>query len=1058
MAIVARATRQHFEQTELLRQQLEASAREPAGKSLPGAKLPKKVPPKAPAPTARLGPGPAPARAYREGGPQQGQCAPAAAAVAANISSANNHVDPADELDTNGTSTFPATRDPFLDKFTSPVHRKQRPHFTPSFSQTLTQPRRAPPPLYRRPSSASSSHTNEPATPTRATASGASTARDAIRPRSRTHMKVLAQFDRMVRGWLPVSKGGPATLSSIQNMSNEAKCQFALNGLAYFAGVDPKYADAVDGGLSWTMTAPPEDGRMGASILEELLQVAESLIVMRKDTFGFMAPAEWTEPNQGENGGPLEHYRQTPLQQYQTESMLLIDYVRDMRKHLEKLKEKNDRLEQQEQSLIKTIEAVTEQVEITKETCRRNEIKTKVFARNKQQIQQEHDKLTEKIDDIDATIELTKKAIGVTGEKLNDHLILTMDEKETLAKLKKDLVDTLFLLKGTTDHDQQLRHAVETASVDRDNLKTQVEILEQAVQAMRTYVDRFIFGRVEQGRVGGKEFYTPLGTDPEVPEFLRWSGPPIVKLDYTKQDTELLVREMWALKTINDEARRSKVLPKLSLPHFFSEYLQERFEKHEARVEFAYNFVGALETYMSPPHNPDLELFFHMLTSGVSEEHFYDEMTMLAHLKKRIMQMDKLDTVQDGLVEKDIFFTGLGLLFPTKSEEQFRKLQNIIFDKNMQSWGPSGELQVDCLALLGDEGPAEPAFLREIRQQYHDEVSKFPEEIRIALVRAAVERQRLVKGFNSTQQQQQSQQSSQGRNKNQVIHEEALVEALVEALPARGFSLMGHKNPPRSKFIQRLLQSHISPGMYFLPAGQVCSVLQAVDPNKKFAEITKYMVRGLGLDMVRKADGTEVVAEVHAKADLSEQGGLPGSAVGLHLTKEAELDDIYDVEQPVDIAIFIKRLNTLFLHRKGHYVADVELSHLAELRKLTPSERTYKRGEKEEEEARRQKREEERRQSQHGAQHFDDGSVEQGPVITMADVNGQEALDTEDEGDVAPECKHDPDFAQAEEEQIREQTQPTQERDYRAKVSGLQQSFRPLASLNTPLTGKGSGK
>ena len=114
--------------------------------------------------------------------------------------------------------------------------------------------------------------------------------------------------------------------------------------------------------------------------------------------------------------------------------------------------------------------------------------------------------------------------------------------------------------------------------------------------------------------------------------------------------------------------------------------------------------MNALENYAE---DADVELFMDILFDEIGDQHYYDQMTMIAHLKKALMQMDVLDQKrvrapavqysckklpfdtancpcsQDGHIYKGVFFQGLRLFFPIKSEKNHQTLESIVTSQMM---------------------------------------------------------------------------------------------------------------------------------------------------------------------------------------------------------------------------------------------------------------------------------------------------------------------------------------------------------------------------------------
>ena len=368
-----------------------------------------------------------------------------------------------------------------------------------------------------------------------------------------------------------------------------------------------------------------------------------------------------------------------------------------------------------------------------------------------------------------------KDGVGHGGGRGGHH-------QQSNQKAKKDFEDLVMSLKETEDELTRLHKSISSANQEKDNLTTQVEILEQAVQTMR-YMIKDILAKMNapptvtagvtanggppaltasgqaatSGRGGSTPGSSPIATaapggtlaqslrqvNPRhlrgegsvtgaaslsaknmiacagiknVPKFLAYSGW-VTRYDLGKRNTELIIKEIWSLKTIADETRRKSGLKRTTLQEFFLRYLKSRFphpgdETLHRKMEFTYNFVEACERYRA---DHDMDLFHKILFNQCSEERYIDQMTMMAHLKKCLTLFDIVDGVRDGFIHKLVFFQGLRQFFPTKSEVNSRALIEIVL-REMQtkaSKDPSDqEMAIDISKLMAETSDGdESAFM-----------------------------------------------------------------------------------------------------------------------------------------------------------------------------------------------------------------------------------------------------------------------------------------------------------------------------------------------------------
>jgi O-acetyl-ADP-ribose deacetylase (regulator of RNase III) len=418
------------------------------------------------------------------------------------------------------------------------------------------------------------------------------------------------------------------------------------------------------------------------------------------------------------------------------------------------------------------------------------------------------------------------------------------------------------------------------------------------------------------------------GIGKDVPRFLAYSGW-VSKYDLGKRHTELIIKEIWSLKSIADENRRKSGLPRTTLPDFFAMYLRSRFPLAQtderalhAQMEFVYNFVRSCSLWRS---DHDMDLFHQILFGHTSEERYHDQMTMMAHLKKGLAQMDVVDGVRDGFIHKAVFFAGLRQFFPIKSEADMRALIDIVLremqteckvgttgtvvpssssvavgsggggddaDGGIKAGGgasspdagavvvsssggvaPRSELAVDISKLMAETSDGdESSFINALRKQYEEELNSFPVLIADtltkaskALFRAAGGAGPLVHVVGGGHGRSHSLSTGLGGRSVSPGPGSLIASSSSDGHGGGGVGVATGLHPA--------LSSSSSGG--WLPAGQIAAILQELDPNKSSAEIDAYMRRGLGLDgyflqhaLQGGAQRHEQVLREHGKSDV----------------------------------------------------------------------------------------------------------------------------------------------------------------------------------------------
>jgi hypothetical protein len=460
----------------------------------------------------------------------------------------------------------------------------------------------------------------------------------------------------------------------------------------------------------------------------------------------------------------------------------------------------------------------------------------------------------------------------------------------------------------------------------------QVEILEQAVLSMRFMVNEAVASQLaaaEQAFTDGEKatnMITPRGLGRSVPIFLRYEGPPLPRLPISKQQTELLCKEIWSLKTMSDEEGRVLGKPETTLGEFFQGYVEERGGSTQHQMEFSHNFVRALEEYAD---DADVELFLNILFDVISEQHYYDQMTMIAHLKKALMQMDVLDQVRDGLIHKGVFFNGLRLFFPIKSETYHRTLEDIVMLQMMSICPDTKVMMVDTHKIfMENEDGDQSDFMEAVRDQYYQEITRFPDEIRHALFVKVFERESSLAHDPGVGQFCAHHLMKEAENRR--THAAFVARKAAAIISEKQDSGKSHLSANSGESPEREI------GVFFLPAGNLAAALQELDRNKTQADIKGLMHHGMSGDRNKRASffqdkvPTQRSLEMAASSTMEEQ-------------ERTAREHVHDPHVLVDVEKFLDRLNTLFLHRAGHYRADQDIASLARYvppaRKLTSNSR-----------------------------------------------------------------------------------------------------------------------
>jgi hypothetical protein len=112
--------------------------------------------------------------------------------------------------------------------------------------------------------------------------------------------------------------------------------------------------------------------------------------------------------------------------------------------------------------------------------------------------------------------------------------------------------------------------------------------------------------------------------------------------------------------------------------------VNELFPDESKRFTFTYSFTAAMQMYI---YDGDVELFYKILFGSVSEQCYYDQISMIAHLKTLLESMDVYDGTRNGKILQEVFFPGLRAFFPVKAESSMAIIRNTVLHSNLTSDG-----------------------------------------------------------------------------------------------------------------------------------------------------------------------------------------------------------------------------------------------------------------------------------------------------------------------------------------------------------------------------------
>ena len=200
------------------------------------------------------------------------------------------------------------------------------------------------------------------------------------------------------------------------------------------------------------------------------------------------------------------------------------------------------------------------------------------------------------------------------------------------------------------------------------------------------------------------------GDDESIPKWLRGKGRIRNKL-LSKRETELFIKEIWSTKYSSSEYKS------IQLNDYMYIILKQKYTVHDKIIDYAYNFMDALDRYSD---DPDCMLLLSILQQVVPEQLYNDQALMVSNLQHELIQLDqKLNKkIKYRLTRKQVL-DYLRIYFNTKSDESL-KLINIALYKTDQH----NEIHYMNLFNETREGD-QTQWLECIREQHVNEVFEF---------------------------------------------------------------------------------------------------------------------------------------------------------------------------------------------------------------------------------------------------------------------------------------------------------------------------------------------
>ncbi|XP_065064589.1 translin-associated factor X-interacting protein 1-like [Rhopilema esculentum] len=214
---------------------------------------------------------------------------------------------------------------------------------------------------------------------------------------------------------------------------------------------------------------------------------------------------------------------------------------------------------------------------------------------------------------------------------------------------------------------------------------------------------------IQAGVGAANEFFSGLGTGPDVPRYLRCGGE-VVNRRIGKRDCAMLIKDIWKERVEHLKERPEKEVE--DFDEFVFSVLKLRFGTEALAYEWGYNLHDACSRYN---HEPRIGLFFSILGGEADEKLYHDQLSTFEKLAKEISSKSE---GSDTISLEDLKTTLKGY-FPSKDDESIETLINESIKDNENN---TSNFQIKNLFAEDDEGNY-GAFLNKIEEQ--DKAERF---------------------------------------------------------------------------------------------------------------------------------------------------------------------------------------------------------------------------------------------------------------------------------------------------------------------------------------------
>lgn len=241
-----------------------------------------------------------------------------------------------------------------------------------------------------------------------------------------------------------------------------------------------------------------------------------------------------------------------------------------------------------------------------------------------------------------------------------------------------------------------------------------------SIQNLETMV--YELGGKKEGGPKMTEYHAALGTDPEVPAYLRTNGnkDQVKKISVNKRDFSLIIKDFW-------KQREGQNGTSNDYDDFFFKFLRKRFNNETVAFEYAYAINEAIQGKLDSEY---LSQFAQILKGNLDEDVYNNEQKIIKQLLDGLRDKEKEEKSEDDSISRVAFIESLKGLFKylPRKKENFTDGLMLIVDDELGNDPTAERLDFKTL-FIEDFKDKHGLFINSLRGLFKDERQLFAGKI-----------------------------------------------------------------------------------------------------------------------------------------------------------------------------------------------------------------------------------------------------------------------------------------------------------------------------------------